>query len=57
MNFTLAFHYLNISASLGFPDAQRELGFLYDTGKGTPINKPMVKFSFFFLIEKFLKCF
>ena|SRR3990167_8634232 len=42
MNFSVAFEYFNASAALGNPKAQRELAFMYETGKGTPVNKVLV---------------
>jgi len=41
-DFKKAFEYFERSAALGHPIAQRNLGFMYDTGKGVDENKTLV---------------
>jgi hypothetical protein len=38
--------YFNRSAELGSADATYELGFMWGTGKGVAINKPLVNMIF-----------
>ena len=47
MNFSIAFEYYKKSAQLGNEKAQRSLGYFYDTGKGTKIDKSLVILLFF----------
>lgn len=41
-NFKKAMEYFNASAELGNADAMQSLGFMWGTGKGVTINKPLV---------------
>ena len=42
-DFDKAISYFNRSAALGNSDALQQLSFMWGTGKGVPINKPLVR--------------